>query len=258
MLKEIKQIYINAAETIPNYKEIPQVELAEKYLEGGVFAESYLAALVVRYWNVISKQIYKDHGVYDEKEAYDWFVNSLLYIIKEKPWQNESSSVYNDPKAIEKMLNTCVKCDRANWFQASNRYKRRINHDAASLESLCEDYKDAYVPSSLTKDSTGEDDYKYLVTQYFNRQQYLMALIIDVIVHDVPLSKCTDTKNLVLNIKRCIKSLPENYAQIFAKNYDYSTKTVENSFSYIYNMSDNKLKQSIENYIYNLKNVLKG
>lgn len=257
MLKNSKEIYLNAAETIPNHKQISQIDLAEKYLEGGPKAEAYLAALVVRYWNIIEKQVYKDYGLYDEKEAYDWFINSLLYIIRDKPWQDEKSSVYNDPKAIEKMLNTCVKCDRANWFQASNRYKRKINHDTSSLEALSEEYKDAYMPSSLTKDDTDSNSYKYLVIEYFNKQQYLMALVIDVIVHDVPLSKCVDTRSLVLNIKKSIKSLPEDYYKTFAENYDYPVEQVEKSFSYIYNMTDNKLKQSIENYVFRLRSVLK-
>lgn len=257
MLKSYKEIYINSAEAIPNYKQIPQIELAEKYLEGGPYAESYLAALVLRYWNIIEKQVYKDYGLYDEKEAYDWFINSLLYVINDRPWQDKDSSVYNDPKAIERVLNTCVKCDRANWFQSSNRFKRKINHNTSSLESLSDEYKDAYVPSFLIKDDIGVDTYKYLVLEYFNKQQYLMALIIDVIIHDIPLDRCNDTHSLVLNIKRSIKSLPKDYYKIFAKIYGYPPQQVEKSFSYIYNMTDNKLKQSIENYVYNLKNILK-
>lgn len=257
MLKNFKEIYLNAAEAVPNYKELTQIELAEKYLEGGAYAESYLAALVVRYWNIIEKLVYKDYGLYDEKEAYDWFINSLLYIIRDKPWQDETSSVYKDPKAIERMLNTCVKCDRANWFQASNRFKRKINHDTSSLEALSDEYKDAYMPADLTKDDIDADSYKYLVTEFFDKQQYLMALVIDVIVHDIALNKCVDTRTLVLNIKKSIKSLPEDYYKIFAENYDYPEQQVEKSFSYIYNMTDNKLKQSIENYVYRLRSILK-
>lgn len=256
-MKEFKKIYLELAETVPDYKQISQVELAEKYLEGGPQAEACLAALVVRYWNIIEKQIYKDYGLYDEKEAYDWFINSLLYTLEQKPWQDKNSSIYNDPKAIERALNTCVKCDRANWFQASNRYKRMINHNTSSLEALSEEYKDSYIPDTMIRDNTADNDYKFLVCEYYDKQQYLLSLIIDVIVHDVPLDKCEDTKSLVLNIKRCIKSLPDNYYKIFAESYEYPVKQVEKSFSYIYNMSDSKLKQSIENYIYMLMNKLK-
>ena len=248
---------MNAAEQIPNYKKISQIELAEKYLEGGPRAESYLAALIIRYWNIIEKMVYKDYGLYDEKEAYDWFINSLLYVINDKPWRDEKSSIYNDPKAIERALNTCVKCDRANWFQASNRYKRSINHNTSSLEALSEEWKDSYIPSYLIKDDAENESYKYLVCNYFDKQQYLMALVIDVIVHDVPLDKCTDTHSLILNVKRSIRNLPQHYYKIFAENYDYSPEQVEKSFQYIYNMTDNKLRQAIENYIYTLKSVLK-
>ena len=257
MLKEFKKIYVEVAETIPNYKEISQIELAEKYLEKGINSDGYLAAIIVRYWNIIEKQIYKDYGLYDEKEAYDWFINSLLYTLEQKPWRDKTSTLYNDPKAIERALNTCVKCDRANWFQASNRYKRMINHNTSSLEALSEEFKDSYLPDTVTENKTIDDDYKFLVCEYFDKQQYLMSLILDVIIHDVPLDKCTDIKNLILLIKRCIKSLPKDYYKIFAENYEYPTQQVEKSFSYIYNMSDNKLKQSIENYVYTLKSLLK-
>lgn len=256
-MKEFKQVYLQQAELVPNYKTMSQVELAEKYLEGGPRAESYLAALIVRYWNIIEKLIYKDYGLYDKKEAYDWFINSLLYTLEQKPWRDAKSSLYNDPKAIERALNTCVKCDRANWFQASNRYKRVVNHNLSSLESLTEDYKDSFVPDAMIRNTTYDDEYKFMVCNYFDKQQYLMSLIIDVIVNDLPLEHCTDTKSLVLMIKRCIKSLPKHYYKIFAETYKYPPEKVEKSFAYIYNMSDTKLKQSIENYVYTLMTVLK-
>ena len=256
MVKEYKEMFQQAASVIPDYKEIPQIELAEKYLEKGPNADAYLSVLILRYWNVIEKLLYKDYGLYDEKEAYDWFMDSLMYAITYKPWLDPDSAVYQDPKAIEKILNTCVKCARANWFQASNRHKRKANHNASSLEALSEEFKDSYIPRELTV-TLDQDEYRYLVEDAFNKQQYLFALMIDVLVNDVPLDKCTDTKSLILTIKRSIRTLPPDYYQIFAENYNFTPQQVEKSFSFIYNMSDHKLKQSIENYIYKLRNILR-
>ena len=133
MLDESRKLYANIASRVPNHKELSQLELVKKYEEGGPDAEAYLAALIIRYWNIPLKLANKDKGLYDENEAYDWYINSLLYILKDKPWEKKDGSVYNDPRAVEKALNTCVKCDRANWFQASNRHKRKINHGLSSL-----------------------------------------------------------------------------------------------------------------------------
>ena len=258
MLKEYKKLYQQQADLLPGHRDLTQVELADGYNAGGPLKDSYLSAIVVRYWNIIDKMIYKDYGLYDPKEAYDWFMDALLYILNDQPWHREGTTVYKDPKGVEKSLNTCVKCSRANWFQASNRHKRRINHNLSSLEALSEEYKDAYVPRELIIDTSLDNSYAYLVCEAFKRQQYLLCLVIDVIVNDLKFDKELDNRSLIFNIKKCIKTLPANYPKLFAETYNLDPKTVEKSFSYIYNMSDTKLKQGIENYLYVLKKLLKG
>lgn len=256
MLEECREMYQHSAENLPNYKKLSQIELVEGYLSGGPNAEYYLSALILRYWNIPMKLINRDKGLYDEKEAYNWYINSLLYTLDSKAWKDKNSTVYNDPRAIEKMLNTCVKCDRANWFQASNRHKRCINHGLRSLDTLTEDYNDAYVPIELIADAPEYAYYSELVTYYFNRKQYLMALVIDVIVNDVKLENVTNDISLVQAVKKSIRSLPEDYAQIFSETYDIPLEKVEISFQYIYNMKEQKLKQSVEDYVHILKTVL--
>lgn len=256
MLSEYRKYYANIAERIPDYKKLTQLELADGYLRGGINADAYLAALIIRYWNIPVKLVAKDYGIYDEQTAYDWYINAVMYAVNSHPWTDEKSSIYNDPKAVERTLNTCVSCDRANWFQASNRYKRKVNHGAQSLNSLSEEYSDAFLPSSLTIDKPLMSLCKDLVTRYFNRQQYLMALVIDVISTDINIENTEDETKLVSAIKRSIRSLPENYSQIFADNYSLPKDKVDVSFEYIYNMNDSKLRQSIENYIHVLRIVL--
>lgn len=257
MLKDYREVYLHAVSVLPNYKKIDQIELANKFAEGGPLKDAYLAAIVLRYWNIIEKLVYKDYGLYDPKEAYDWFMDALLYILRDQPWKDEKSSVYNDPRGLEKTLNICVKCSRANWFQASNRQKRKINHGLSSLEALSEEYNDAYMPQDLTVSDDIDSTYKLLVVDCFNKQQYLLALLVDVIVNDLNLDRCVDHKSLIQNIKRCITSLPSDYYKTFARMYALDPLQVEKSFSYIYNMSDLKLKQGIETYIYKLRTILK-
>ena len=64
------------------------------------------------------------------------------------------------------MLNTIFNCERANWFQASNRDKRKLNHKIASIDSLEEDYKDLYLPEDVTQ-KISVDNYKYMVQEFF-------------------------------------------------------------------------------------------
>ena len=72
------------------------------------------------------------------------------------------------------------------------------------------------------------------------------------------LEKCVDTKSLIQAVKKSVKTLPQDYYKTFAETYELDAEKVEKSFSYIYNMSDIKLKQSIENYIYKLRTLLKS
>lgn len=256
MLNEYKNLYKESADLVPDWKNMSQTELAEKCAEKGPSYENYIAALILKFWHIIDRNLYRDKGIYDELTAYDWYMNAIMVVINYNVWTDKNSTVYNDPKAVEKMLNTCVNCDRANWFQASNRYKRKINHGINSLDLLKESFGDSVMPLELV-DDIEFSSYKDLVVSYFNKQQYLMALVIDVIVNDINIEQISDDKSLVYQIKKSIKSLPENYFISFAKNYDLDKNLVEKSFSYIYNMSDNRMKSSIENYIYKLRSLLK-
>lgn len=256
MLKEVKEHYLSVAKQLPNYKKISQIELADKYNENCSQKDAYLAALILRYWNIIDKINYKDKGLYEEQLPYDWYVDAVIYALNSKAWHNPESTVYNDPKAVEKIINVCVNCSRANWFQASNRFKRKANHLPSSLESLKENYNDNYTPKTLIKE-TDPDNYTYYVITYFNKQQYLLSLIIDVIVSDIKMDLVKDDKSLVSQIKKSIKSLPESYSESFAYHYNLDVNKVVKSFQLIYNMNDNKLKQSIESYIYELRSILR-
>lgn len=256
MLNEYKEIYQQSASLIPNWKKIPQMELAKKCAEKGPMYENYLAALILRFWHIIDRNIYRDKGIYNETEAYDWYINAIMVVINAKPWADPKSSVYSDPKAVEKILNTCVNCDRANWFQASNRNKRKINHNIGSLDLLLEEYGDSFTPEYLKEEAKFET-YKELVVSYFRKQQYLMALIIDVIANDIPVDAVKDDKSLINLVKKSIRTLPDNYIRYFSESYDIPEELVGKSFQFIYNMSDAKLRSSIENYIYTLRTKFK-
>jgi hypothetical protein len=257
VLDEYKEIYKQSAALVPEWKTMSQVELAEKCSQKGPHYQNYLSALILKFWHIIDRNVCRDKGIYDELTAYDWYINAIMVVINYKVWKDPKSSVYNDAKAVEKMLNTCVNCDRANWFQASNRYKRKINHGINSLDSLTEEYGDSVIPIDLHDDRVDFSNCKELVLDYFNKQQYLMALIIDVIMNDLNIELVVDDRTLVYQVKKCIKSLPDTYFESFALNYGLDKDLVKKSFSYIYNMSDNRMKSSIEGYIYKLRSIFK-
>ena len=255
MINEYKEMFKVTAELLPNHKNMTQMELAEGYLTDYTYRDCYLAALVLRYWPIITRYLSKDKGLYDEKVAYDWLMDALIYALTEQPWKKETSTVYNDPKAIEKILNTCVHCYRANWFQASNRQKRQANHGTASIEKLKEDYNDIALPNSLiineNMDSTAE-----LVVKYFMEGKYLLALMIDLLVEEVSLAEGFDEDKLMKKLKRSIKTLPDSYLTIFSEKYKIDKKVVEKSLKWVYNVSDIKLQMNLATCLKTLRKAL--
>ena len=256
MLNEYKEVYKQSAELIPDWKSIPQLELAMKCAEGGPLYESYLSAMVLRFWHIIDRNLYRDKGLYPETEAYDWYINAIMVVVNSKPWDDPKSSVYKDPKAVEKILNTCVSCDRANWFQASNRNKRKINHNIGSLESLSDEYGDSFLPD-CERNYFDYDTHKEMVLEYFNKKQYVMSILIDSIVNDIQLDAVKDDKSLISLAKKSIRNRSLNYVNYFSEYYDIPKDKVIKALESIDKMSDTKLRTSIENYIYTLRSKLK-
>lgn len=259
MLNEYKDNYIKSASKIPNWKQMEQLDLMNGYLAGGPLAESYLAALIVKFWNIIDRTLYRDKNLYDEAEAYDWYISAIMYAISHRPWENPTSTIYQDPKAIEKILNMHVKCLRANWFQASNRIKRQINHGISSLQAIQEDYYEGYgtVSESLVTE-INTDYHVELIQKLCSQSQYLFALIIDLIVNDIAnLESINDLNYLSKFIRKSITSLPDSYIKSFSENYDIDIKKLRDIFKSIKSMSPEKLKESVDLYLFKLKSMLK-
>ncbi len=256
ILSELKNSYLEVANRIPGWEKMSQIELGNLYSTDTANRDAYLAAIAVRYWNILSKALYLNNHSFTEEEAYDWFTDALLYTLETQQWKNPKSTVYNDPKAIEKMLNTCFHSSKANWFQASNRYKRKINHSLFSLDCLKEDFADCFEPVAEDNDIL-EYSIKDLVYKAFRDKQYLFSLMLDLIVNDIELGPINNDKSLISAIKKSIKSLPDDYVYSFSSNYNLDSKLVENSFKLIYNMSDDRLTKSIEGYIYKLRSIFR-
>lgn len=255
MLNEYKQIYQESVKVIPSWKKISQMDLINKYLENGLYADSYLSALILKFWHIIDRNLYKDKGLYDEHEVYTWYISAILYALKHKPWLNPKSSLYQDKKAIEKILNVFVKCQRVNWFQASNRHKRKLNHATLSIEELQDLYNDGFVSGELVIDAEFPF-FKDLINNFYLDKQYIMCFIIDIIINDIPLEKLQN-KNIVKLILESIRTLPQNYATIFCKNYSTNKSIISNAVQKLLQMPPKKLQETVEIKLIQLKSLLK-
>lgn len=262
MLNEYKEIYKLSAKEIPNYKKLSQMELINKYLEGGPLAENYLSALILRYWHIIDRTLLKDKGLYDATEAYDWYLNAIIYAIKNRPWEKESSSIYKDERSIEKILNVHFKCLRANWFQASNRYKRKINHSIYSLDNLIEDYGDHTLKNEYPKFLEQQSDIEQIeinevITKYFEKGYHITAFTIDSLVNDI-INPSKNKVELCQQIKKAIKTLDNSYLKNFSIRYKLNFNKVYSAYQQINKLNDLKLIESIQYCVYTLRNSYRG
>ena len=257
MLNEYKEIYQQAVEQIPNWKQLSQMDLANKYHEKGPLCECYLAAEILKFWHIIDRTLYKDKGLYDELEVYDWYISAIMFALDQRPWDDPNSSIYNDPKAVEKVLNTVVTCSRINFFYASNRHKRKINHEANSLNVLQETYADSFFSDSLIT----EMDYSLpsdLIYNYCMNKDYLSGFIIDIIIRDIHIQNVPNTDMLVKNILRSIQSLPQEFAQNFSDAYGVSIEEVNKYLNILKTMSRQKLEKMVQVKIVAIKNKLES
>ena len=235
----------------------PQIELANLYHDDEKNRDIYLSALVVRYWNIFAKAAYSGKDIFPIEEAYDWYIESTLRVLEERPWLDTESTLFNDSKAYEKAVNVRFFCIKTNWFQASNRYKRKLNHGVLSIDTLLDEYGDLTIKSA-SKEPMRDVEYKYLVVAAFESKKYLLAIIFDIIINDLDLRCADDDNKLVSGIMKSIRTLPKNYSSIFADNYGLNKDKVVKSFESVYNMSKERLKSSIEMYIYKLRADLLG
>lgn len=257
MLNEYKEIYQQSVKSIPGWKQLSQMELADKYHEKGPLCECYLSAEILKFWHIIDRTLYKDKGLYDELEVYDWYISAIMFALDTRPWDDPNSSIHNDPKAVEKVLNTVVNCTRINWFYASNRHKRKINHEANSLNVLQETYADSFFSDSLIT----EMEYSLpsdLIYNYCINKDYISGFIIDIIINDLPIQNVHNTDILVKNIIRSFQSLPEQFCKEFSESYGLPVDEVNKYLDIVNQMSKNKLEKVIEVKLISIRRQLES
>lgn len=183
------------------------------------------------------------------EDCHTWLIEAILYAINEQPWKNEKSSIYQDPNGPDKVINRVMESKRLTFYQQLNRYNRRINSDTLSLNRLQEDYNDLFTPI-VHNDSFIE--LKELVLDYFNKKDYFVAFMIDIIMFD-------NVVNEELNKKRLsfyLRNMDKKYFTRFSQTYEIPLDKVIKAGSYITSMSNYNVKKKIEYNLIRLREVL--
>lgn len=259
MLEEYKDLYKASASMIPDWATMDKNDLCRACIaheSDEVLYNAYLSAIICRYWGLISKFYNQSKNLAEPIDCYDWLIHAITYALKHRQWENPKSTIYNDPKGPDKAVNRCMKSSRLIYYQFHNRKKRRKDYTLISMDDLKENLNsdDANIEDkSANFDYTGFDLIFY-INEIFNRKEYFLAFILDLICNDDVFEFQDDSTRF--NIRKLIKhfrELDEAYLLMFANKYDIAYEDVLQAAILAKNIPDNKLKFKVEDMLLRLK-----
>jgi len=268
MFNDNKKLFENCANIIPNWKDISKNELCNKYIEyehtNKNMSEAYLSAIICNYWNSIDKLYLMSTTSATPEDCYEWLINSILYALKHRKWLDKDNKLYGDPNGPDKVINRCLKCNRLNSYVASNRQKRKLNYTVESIERLEENKTDQYLPNYEFKDNDIYDLTYDMVKEAFDKKDYFVAFMIDMIVNSDTFDSFEEEDGLYtqFNEKKLVKNLHYigmDYCIYFASRFKITLSSVTKALSYISPLSTTQIHAKVKKSLKKLqrdKNLL--
>lgn len=253
MLDEYKQIYEEVASAgLPNWKKVNKNELIKTAasLSNGPQRDSYVAAIMLNYWNKISKFHSKCKLVATPEDVHTWLTTSVMYALDKRPWESDTSSIFNDPNGPDKVINRCMECRRITFYQQLNRFNRKINSLILSLDSITEDRKDSVAPAYT-------DFYLFevhnIVTSQFLDHHYVGALLLNGVLYD-NLKVSEDDYRKVANQ---LKKVDIADAPTLSERYNVTQSLVEEAIVFCNSTSVEELRRRAEYSAIKLRELVK-
>lgn len=217
-----RQTYLKLASVIHNYDKISCTELANKYIEkkNSLLADNYFAALIINNWSTIYKL--KSSVLFCKnitcEDCYDWLVQGILAVLKDKKWLDKSSSLYQDPNAFDKMLTIAISHIRISSLKYLSRKCRIGDNYTCSLDEMKENIGFDF---PYTDSDTSNTD--YIVQYYIDHDRIFDALLVDLIcygdtqVYDQRLKRL---KFSPIKLSSNLSLLNNKYIETFVNKYN--------------------------------------
>lgn len=219
MLEDILRSYRKKAEEV-NWKKYNKNDLFFEYIknENNIdVAEAFFAGIVCRYWGYSGRIFNKCNKHIPFEECVDCVIDSIIYVLNKRVWENESSSLYNDPAAPDKAMHIAMKRQQAIMLSKYTATKRLSNFNTLSFDAAHEEYKDSADGLFLNDDYFKEDKMKSFINDYFINDDYLSGLFLDAICYNV-------IKYNTKNIIKYIKNIDDKDLDYYLSNYDINRK----------------------------------
>lgn len=256
MLSEYKELYKTAADVIPDWTKKSKNDLCREYVKNKsntTLKNGYFGAVMCKYWSLISKYHRMSANCASVEECYSWLVDSVACCLNMAMWENESSSIYNDPNGPDKVINRCMKCARLTYYQFINRQKRRDSFGILSTDELQELYGshgeegiDFEEQPGIANISVNQE-----VLSYFAKKDYFVSFLLDCIV-----STDVFDVNHSFNIRKLVKTmstLDDSYVDFFSDQYKLPYSDVSKAFTYLKAVPQGSMRKKVLQTLEKLK-----
>lgn len=203
LLEEIRQTYLKFANNIPNWETMNKNKLANLYLEhehSEPERSYYFSALMCRYWSNVYKFYRTSKSTkLDISDFTSWLAESFFVAFKYRRWKDPSNKLYNDPQAPDKVINRCIYSTRMRYYQYYNMDKRKLNFQTDSIERQLESFgyrANVYKYMSTVDGSEEDARCKDIITYYLSKENFLLAIILDLICFNDTFRKIRSVKTV--------------------------------------------------------------
>ena len=186
-------------------------------------SNSYLSAIILKYWNKIYSLQANTYLTASDEDAYNWLVEGILYALEHRRWLDEDSNIYKDPNGPDKAINRKIKCIRLNHLISENRDKRKIGINILSLDSF-ED-ADNFIGGELEFSNTTVE----IVSKLLKRKKYFQAVLVDLISNGDGFIQTDAGIDFSLEeLANVIYDLDDNYFEYFKNRYNLTNEQITN------------------------------
>lgn len=232
LLAEYKELFRQSAECIPGWKKIDKNDLFRTYCElkdkGDPMTDHYLSAVIYKFWYMLTTNFYNQLlKIASEEDAYNWLIDSVLYVTDHRPWENPENVLYNDPKGPEKAMSVKINSLKTNYFVSLTRDKRKANKYVYDIEDVtdAEDYMDEGNDFVIHARDISLYVVKDIILDDWKVLKYLECFILDSIV---TLDECQESfTNLVRHLRRLDPIYLKGFSETYGIPYEEVLKAKE-------------------------------
>lgn len=255
MLEEAKSIYEQEASYIPNWREMNRNDLCRKYVEyenDRQLSSSYFSAIVLTYWGKLNKREIPRQ----ETGLYDLLIDSIMQALKQRAWEREDSSIYNDPNGPDKAINRIFKTHLINERIKAKAQKYYADTSSLSLNALLE-LTDGYLDMGEEDESNEmclSIDIKDFVKINFKYKDYFMSFVIHIVAYENCIEEVDGRKQVsIKKICGCVRHMDDAFCDRFAKEYEIDVDKVKKATEYFTNLQTDVLTEKVKWYFRQLR-----